>query len=180
VLDLCAGTLDFSIALLEAVPDARCAAADFSMPMLRTGRGKAAARPASPVCADALRLPFADGSFDAVLCAFGVRNLEDLGAGLAEIRRVLRPGGRVLVLDFFAPATALMKCFHASYARFAVPALGRAVSGDPRAYGYLRDSMRRFHTLAAFEACMSEAGFDALKSRTLTWGVAAFVLGEKR
>jgi len=176
LLDLCAGTLDLSCELREAVPDRTVVAADFAREMLVAGRDKA---PVALAVADAQRLPFADGSFAGVVCGFGMRNLADTRAGIAEVARVLKPGGAFVVLEFYRPTRPLTHVFHTLYGRMLLPAVGRLVSGDAAAYRYLSDSMLGFLTREQFEQAMRQAGLRDVHGTDLTFGVASIVRGVK-
>lgn len=171
VLDVCAGTLDLT-QLAEAA-GARVVASDFAQAMLVRGRGKARAH---RVRADALRLPFADGSFDGALCGFGLRNLDDPAAGLREMRRVLREGGRLVVLDFFRPRRMVTRAVQALYNRQVLPLVGGLISGDRSAYAYLARSIERFATREEVEALARAAGFSRVEGEDLTAGVAGLVV----
>jgi len=173
ILDVCAGTLDLS-RLCER-EGAKVVSVDFARAMLERGRGKL--RRARLVCADALRMPFLDGSFDGALCGFGLRNLPDPAAGLREMRRVLAPGARLAVLDFFRPAGAA-RVIQSLYNRRFVPLVGGALSGDRAAYDYLAQSIERFASVEEAEAMMRAAGFLNTRSNLLTFGVAALLVGE--
>jgi demethylmenaquinone methyltransferase / 2-methoxy-6-polyprenyl-1,4-benzoquinol methylase len=176
LLDLCAGTMDVALLARRSAPGARIVAADFSLPMLSRGVAKTGL-PAS--AADALHLPFAAGSLDAVAVTFGMRNLDDHEAGLAEIARVLRPGGRLGVLEFFRAESATSRWVHALYDRVALPVLGRLLSTDPSAYRYLVESMERFVSRPEFEAAMRRAGFERLRGETLFPGVCGLVVAAR-
>src|SRR6185369_292083 len=129
VLDLCAGTGDFAFAVKDQTPAGQVVLADFSKPMLLLARDKAKARTGLDFLeADALKLPFQDYTFDAVVCGFGVRNLDSLEAGLREIARVLKPGGKAVLLEFFRPVNPLLRAIYAGYISLIVPLLGGAVS----------------------------------------------------
>ena len=142
-LDLCAGTLDVG-ALLVRQPGFRgfVAGADFAVPMLQHGKGKAPYAVLTPVGADALQLPFASGSIDGAIVAFGIRNVADLDAGLREVRRVLRPGARFVILEFSTPRFALVRAAYLAYFHHVLPFIGRLVSGHKSAYTYLPMSVR--------------------------------------
>jgi ubiquinone/menaquinone biosynthesis methyltransferase len=176
VLDLCAGTMDMTALLVAARPGERVVAADFSPQMLAAGRTKAPS--AETVVADALALPFSDGEFAVAVCAFGVRNLADPLLGAREIRRVLKPGGVFVALDFFRPTRVVTRAFHAGYARGVLPALGGFVSGDRGAYAYLADSMKGFLSLSEYERLLEGVGFSNVRGRDLTLGVASIVRAE--
>src|SRR5881296_4247737 len=142
-LDLCAGTLDLAATLARARGfRGTVIGADFVVPMLARGRGKA--ERTRPVGADALTLPFADARFDGAMVAFGVRNLADLDAGLAEAARVLKPGARFVILEFATPRWAPLRAAYFFYFRHILPAIGRAVSKHRDAYSYLPESVREF------------------------------------
>ena len=178
-LDACAGTLDFGVALLLRPGfRGRVVGADFAIPMLRLGAPKAAGR-VLRAGADALRLPFADGTFDGAFVGFGVRNLADLDAGLAELRRVLRGGARLVVLDFTTPASAPLRALYLLYFRRVLPLVGRLVSGHPTAYAYLPASVQEFPAPAALRVRMEGAGFRECGWRLVTGGIAAVHWGER-
>ena len=155
LLDLCAGTMDVAALARRREPGLSVVAADFSMPMLVRGVSKTAL-PASQ--ADALALPFRAASFDLATVTFGMRNLDSFERGLGEIARVLRPGGRLGVLEFFRADSAGPRAVHALYNRLALPVLGRVLSPDPEAYRYLVASMERFASRAEFEEGARAAG----------------------
>ncbi|HEY2748726.1 MAG TPA: ubiquinone/menaquinone biosynthesis methyltransferase [Polyangia bacterium] len=172
VLDVCAGTLD--LASLATSAGAEVIATDFSHAMLVSGRAKVLV---PVVRADALALPFADAAFDGVICGFGLRNLDDTRAGLAEMRRVLKSGGRAVVLDFFRPRRSVTRAVQALYNQRVLPLVGGIVSGDRSAYRYLADSIERFATRADVEELCREVGFAAARSEDLTLGIASMVVG---
>jgi len=166
VLDLGAGTLDGAIAVLRRRPSARVCAADFARAMLAAGvRKPAAARVAAQV-ADAHALPYRDAVFDAVFSAFCVRNLRDLDLGLRELRRVLRPGGRVAILEFFRPARR-RRFWDGLYNAHVLPLVGRMVSGDRAAYRYLPESIAGFLTREELEAQLRVLGFAEVSGHEL-------------
>jgi len=179
-LDVCAGTLDVAAALARAA-DFRgfVLGADFAEPMLRRGTGKAPASMLAPVTADALQLPIADGTVSGAIVAFGVRNLADLDAGLREVLRVLRPAARFVILEFSTPPSPLIRSTYHAYSRYVLPAIGRVVSGHPTAYSYLPESVSRFPEAEALADRMRVAGFENVRWRHLTFGVAAIHVGEK-
>lgn len=177
LLDSCAGTLDLSLALRRRFTDRRVLSLDFARDMLVAGRSKLDAP--ELVVADAMRLPLRSSTFAGMVCGFGMRNLADPAAGLAEAHRVLKPGGTFVVLEFFKPTRLPTRVFHALYGRVVLPTLGRIVSGDAEAYWYLSRSMQGFLTRSELEAQMRAAGFREVRARDLTFGVASLVMGVK-
>jgi demethylmenaquinone methyltransferase / 2-methoxy-6-polyprenyl-1,4-benzoquinol methylase len=179
-LDLCAGTLDIGAMLARTNGFlGTVIGADFAEPMLRKGVGKADARKLTPVTADALALPLPDGSMDGAIVGFGVRNLADLDEGFREVRRVLSPGSRFVVLEFSTPPMALVRAAYRVYSHFVLPAIGRIVSGHPTAYTYLPESVDGFPDAHELADRMSAAGFVNVRWRHLTFGVAAIHVGER-
>jgi demethylmenaquinone methyltransferase / 2-methoxy-6-polyprenyl-1,4-benzoquinol methylase len=169
VLDLAAGTGTSSQPFLAA--GAQVAAVDFSLGMVRVGRRE---RPALAFAAgDAARLPFADASFDAVTISFGLRNVADTGAALAEMLRVTRPGGRLLVCEFSRPALAPARRLYLNYLMRALPAVARRVSSNPDSYVYLAESVRAWPGQGALAAAVRAAGWADVAWRDLTGGVVA-------
>lgn len=126
---------------------------------------------------DAARLPFEDGQFDAALVAFGVRNFEKLQTGLEEIRRVLKPGGRFVVLEFSRPRAFPIRQLYSFYSRHVLPRVGSALSGDDGAYRYLPASIAVFPEGAEFLTVMREAGFREVRDERLTFGIASIYVG---
>jgi demethylmenaquinone methyltransferase/2-methoxy-6-polyprenyl-1,4-benzoquinol methylase len=183
-LDVCAGTGDLSIALQRA--GAAVIGADFCAPMLRIAERKCASAtpPAQAVrflAADTLALPFRDGVFDFATVAFGIRNVSDPIAGLREMARVVRPGGRIVVLEFCKPRLPLLGAAYRFYFRSVLPRLGSWVSGTRNgAYRYLHDSVMAFPEREQFVALMTEAGLVQPTVRLLTGGIAALYRGEVR
>jgi ubiquinone/menaquinone biosynthesis methyltransferase len=178
LLDSCAGTLDLAQAMQARWPTRALIACDFARAMLVAGRPKLSASAHALVC-DAMRLPFADSSFAGMTCGFGMRNLADPERGVHEAHRVLKPGGAFVVLEFFRPTRVTTRVFHAVYGRGLLPLVGRLVSGDGEAYGYLSRSMRGFLTRDEFEQAMVRAGFHDVRSVDLTFGIASIVWGVK-
>ncbi len=180
VLDLATGTADLALAVRRLAPGRRVVGADFAEAMLGEARRKLAARGAAGVAlvaADAQALPFADRAFACVVSAFLLRNLEDLGGGLAEMRRVTRPGGRVVALDIVRPRLPVWDAVFGLYFRRLVPALGALVARDRRAYAYLPASVDRFVTPAGLARLMAEAGLRQVAWRTLGLGTVALHTG---
>lgn len=174
VLDACAGTFDLSLELTrrKAFPG-DVVALDFARPMLVTGREKLGESPVHPVCGDGLRLPFPDGAFGAAMVAFGVRNLSDLDHGFGEFHRVLRPGGRLVILEFTTPPNRLMKHAYLFYFHRVLPTIGRWVSGHPWAYTYLPESVKEFPGPDELAGRLKATGFERVDWRYLTGGIAA-------
>jgi demethylmenaquinone methyltransferase/2-methoxy-6-polyprenyl-1,4-benzoquinol methylase len=174
VLDLCSGTGDQSMALERR--GYRVAAADFCLPMLALARPKfdaaKGARP-SALQADALALPFPAGRFDGATVSFGLRNVADLDAALAELGRVLRPGGELGILEFTMPTAAPVRGLYLFYFRYLLPALGGWISGDRAAYSYLPESVLGFPQREGFLARLEAAGFEVARYRSLSFGVLA-------
>jgi ubiquinone/menaquinone biosynthesis methyltransferase len=172
LLDLCAGTMDVAAMALHRVPGLRVVGADFSLRMLQLGVKKTGLPAAQ---ADALALPFSAGAFDLATVTFGMRNLEDYELGLRELAHVLRPGGRLGVLELFRAEGAGSRFVHKAYNRAVLPVLGRLLSPDPSAYRYLVQSMERFVTRPVFEAAARRAGFRDVRGETLFPGVCGLV-----
>ena len=167
VLDLAAGTGSSSQPFLDA--GAQVVAADFSLGMLRVGKR---ARPSLDLVAgDALRLPFADGTFDAVTISFGLRNVSDPDAALAEMARVTRPGGRLVVCEFSHPTWRPFRTVYTEYLMRALPAVARRVSSNPDAYVYLATSIRAWPDQPALAQRIAAAGWTAVGWRNLTGGI---------
>lgn len=179
-VDLCAGTLDVAAAL-AAVPGfrGRIVGADFAEPMLRAGVGKAPERVVSPVVADALDLPLADGAAAGAIVAFGIRNVADLDRGLREVHRVLAPGARFVILEFTTPRSALVRAGYHLYFHNVLPIIGGLISGHGTAYRYLPRSVANFPIEEQLAERMRRAGFADVHWRTLTLGVAAIHVGTK-
>ena len=177
-LDACAGTYDLSIELVRRGGFAgRVVATDFAAPMLVEGLPKLAGRPVVPACADSLLLPFADGTFDGAMVAFGARNLADVCAGLAEMHRVLATGSRLVVLEFTTPPNRLVRAGYHFYFRRILPLVGRIVSGHPWAYSYLPESVKDFPGPRELGALFERAGFRDVEWSLLTGGIAALHWG---
>lgn len=185
LLDLGAGTMDGAVEIARRAPGARVAAADFAREMLRAGRGKLAAgddagqRLATrivPHIADGHALPFADGAFDGAFSAFCVRNLSDLPRGMRELRRVVRPGGRLVILEFFRPERPRF-FFDKVYNAHVLPLLGWAVTGDRAAYQYLPASIAAFRSGPEYAELLRQVGFGEVSVRPLfPAGVASQVV----
>ncbi|MEJ3653788.1 demethylmenaquinone methyltransferase [Actinomycetes bacterium KLBMP 9759] len=167
VLDLAAGTSVSTVELSRS--GAWCVAADFSLGMLRAGEG----RDVPKVAADAMHLPFADRSFDAVTISFGLRNVADPDVALAEMARVTRPGGRLLVCEFSRPTWGLFRAaYHLGLERI-LPAVADAVSSNPEAYSYLGESIRDWSPQPELAARIGKAGWHRVAWRNLAGGAVA-------
>ncbi|HSQ41775.1 MAG TPA: ubiquinone/menaquinone biosynthesis methyltransferase [Fibrobacteraceae bacterium] len=172
VLDLCGGTGDFLAAYQKQWGSVSGLVGDFSLGMLRIARRKWPEGVSLQL--DALHLPFSDDSFDVVLCGFGLRNLDSLDAGLAEIRRVLRPGGRLVALEFFRPTTWVSRFFYQVIAPVAIPLVGALFSGRRSAYEYLVRSVQRFVSASGFKDVARKHGLEEQTTVALDFGIAYF------
>ncbi len=156
VLDVCSGTGEWAAHLRQVVgPDGFVAAADFSLPMLRNGKARFAVNRVGEVQGDATKLPFSDNSFDAATVAFGIRNVAGMETAFAEMARVVKPGGRVVCLEFSQPPAGLFRTAYELHSRYVMPSLGGAISGRRDAYTYLPASVERFAKSGA--ACRADA-----------------------
>ena len=174
VADLCCGTGDLALAL--ASRGARVVAADFSHPMLTHAAAKGTPRVTE---ADCLRLPFRDATFDRVTVGFGVRNFQDLGAGLSEIRRVLRPGGMAGILEFASPAPTPFRVIYHAYLGLVVPPLGAVLTGKGSAYRYLASSIREFPDQRRMTALLRDLGFAPVRHADFARGIAALYIATR-
>jgi demethylmenaquinone methyltransferase/2-methoxy-6-polyprenyl-1,4-benzoquinol methylase len=178
-----AGTADLTLALARQYPAARIYALDFSLGMLERGIAKVRERGAGErvrfIAGDALALPFADSSFDAVTSGFLMRNVTDIVRAFAEMRRVVRPGGRVVCLEISKPVLPLFSRLFWWYFTRVVPAMGRLVSGNAEAYRYLPQSLAQFVTAEELKGMMEQAGLEEVTYRRLMLGTVAIHVGKR-
>lgn len=175
VLDLATGSGDLALAVHHRLPEAKITAADFSREMLEIARNKGVA---NTVVADALRLPFADASFDVVTVAFGLRNMADWDRALAELARVLRSAGHLLVLDFSLPTGALRPAYR-FYLHRCLPLFASLVTGQKSAYDYLGGSIEKFPSGPAMLELIERNGFTNASAEPLTGGIATIYTAQK-
>ncbi|MCL4796056.1 MAG: bifunctional demethylmenaquinone methyltransferase/2-methoxy-6-polyprenyl-1,4-benzoquinol methylase UbiE [Bryobacteraceae bacterium] len=178
VLDLCCGTGDLMLAL-ERERGGPVLGSDFCHPMLIEARSKSERRSAATelVNADALRMPFADASLDLITVAFGFRNFANYRKGLRELRRLLRPGGCLAILEFSQPPNRAFAALYRFYSRQVLPRIGALLSGDRDAYSYLPESVQKFPGPEDLAREMRLAGFTAVTFRLLSFGIVALHLG---
>lgn len=183
VLDVCCGTGDLAIEHGRHVaPDATLVGADFCAPMLQRAAAKTrvpGGRAIGWVQGDGLGLPFPDGRFDRASVAFGVRNLADLDRGLAELARVLEPGGRLVILEFARPRFWPFRVAYEAYFLHILPAIGRLVSGESDPYKYLPESVLAFPEREALCERLAKVGFRDVTWRDLTFGIATLTVATK-
>jgi len=182
ILDVACGTGDLALSLARLRPQ-RIVGIDISEKMLEIGRQKISRKGQEPVIrlqqGDAEHIPFPDNTFDAVTVAFGVRNFDDLGLGLSEMRRVLKPGGCMLILEFSHPAAFPMKQLYGFYSHAVIPAVGRLISGSRTAYTYLPQSVDAFPSGKDFLEILDQRGLARVNQISLTGGIASVYTGEK-
>lgn len=176
ILDMAGGTGDIAFRILERAPEAHVTVADINAKMLAVGRNRALDRGMLQgldwLCADAEALSFPDAQFDAYTIAFGIRNVTDVAGALREARRVLRPGGRFLCLEFSQAKLGLLEPLYESYSFSVVPKIGEWITGRADAYRYLVESIRRFPGPGEFAQMLRHAGLDQVKQRPLAGGIA--------
>ena len=184
VLDVACGTGDFSIAIArKAAPGSRITGIDLSEGMLDGFRAKAEAAGLNEIIAmeqgDCENLGFPDNSFDRVTVAFGVRNFENLAAGLREMYRVLKPGGKTVILELSVPGNPVLRFLYKLYFLHVLPAIGGLVSGDRGAYMYLPASVLKFQKPQVFMDMMSSCGFKNVRGKAFTFGICRMYVGAK-
>ena len=177
ILDVACGTGDLSLTLFE-ITGAGVVGTDFCRPMLAIAAGKTSGR-VRLIEGDALDLPFRDGTFDVVTIAFGLRNLANVESGLAELARVLKPGGWVAVLEFSRPANAMLRPLFNLYFRKLLPWMGGLISGSRSAYTYLPASVQKFPDQSQLSLLMEQSGLDQVGYENLTGGIAALHMGRR-
>ncbi|MBI5558435.1 MAG: ubiquinone/menaquinone biosynthesis methyltransferase [Deltaproteobacteria bacterium] len=183
VLDLCAGTLPLALELTRQAPARQVVAIDFCEDMLRAGlktlprdnRGQRI----MPVCGDGEKIPAREASFWGITVAFGVRNLGRTQDGLREMYRVLKPGGKLLILEFSRPRNVIVKPVYSFYLNKVLPKVAGIVSGDKEAYEYLASSIAGFYEPEELMGMMKEAGFAQVSRRPLTFGIVSVYIGVK-
>ena len=180
ILDVACGTGDLSLTLLQG-GKARIIGLDFCRPMLRIAQSKAAkGGDVLPfIEGDALKLPFDDEAFDAVTIAFGLRNLANVELGIKELTRVLKPNGRLFVLEFSKPQIPILRSLFQLYFTRLLPLFGGLISGSRRAYEYLPDSVSHFPNQQGLASLMSQAGLSEVSFENLTGGIAALHIGKR-
>jgi demethylmenaquinone methyltransferase/2-methoxy-6-polyprenyl-1,4-benzoquinol methylase len=176
VLDLAAGTGDFSLMTADVYPGARSVAVDLTEPMLRLARGRGVQR---TVCGDAGLLPFADHSFDCVFVGYGLRNFPKLETAVREIERVTRPGGLLVSLDFFLPANEWMRRLYLAYLYAQGAVWGTVLHGRPRVYTYIPDSLRSFVSVDDFSSLLRRTGYRKVDARKFILGGIGLHWAEK-
>ena len=183
LLDVCCGTGDLALAYAAAAgPEVRIVASDFCRPMLDRGEEKAAraGRAIEWIEADAMALPFADAEFDLVTVAFGLRNIADTARGLAEMARVTKPGGRLAILEFSLPRSALIRTGYLWYFRNVLPRLGNAVARNGSdAYTYLNQSVEEFPSGERLAALVRAAGYETVEMVPLSFGIATLTIATR-
>lgn len=183
MLDCCTGTGDLALAYAaKAAPGVRIVASDFCRPMLDRGAEKSAAagRAVEWIEADAMALPFETAEFDLVTVAFGLRNIADTARGLAEMARVLKPGGRLAILEFSLPTSRLVRGFYLWYFRRVLPWVGNTVAPNASdAYTYLNKSVEEFPSGERLAALVRQAGFDKVEQVPLTFGIATLSIATR-
>lgn len=182
ILDIATGTGDFAIELLSLKPN-EIVGLDISEGMLQVGRDKMKKRKVdniiSMVLGDSENLPFEDGHFDAITVGFGVRNFENLEKGLSEMLRVIRPGGKIIILEFSKPKKFPVKQAFGFYSKYIIPFFGKNISKDEKAYAYLPESVAAFPEGESFMEILRKLGYQEVKGRIVSGGIATIYSGSK-
>jgi len=183
ILDVATGTADIAIKAAALQPE-KIVGVDIAENMLEVGREKIDRLGLSDLITlqkgDSARLPFSDGQFDAVTVAFGVRNFENLDEGLAEMLRVLKPGGRVVILEFSQPTVPPVKQLYGLYSRYLLPLVGRLISGHRSAYRYLPASAAAFPSGEKFLDHLRQVGYADVRCEPKTFGIASIYVGRRK
>ncbi|MEO0944049.1 MAG: bifunctional demethylmenaquinone methyltransferase/2-methoxy-6-polyprenyl-1,4-benzoquinol methylase UbiE [Pseudomonadota bacterium] len=183
LLDVAGGTGDIAFRFLRRAPDASAVVTDMTEPMLVEGRKRAEAEAFADrldwVTGDAMALPFEDSSFDVYTISFGIRNVTRINEALSEAFRVLKPGGRLMVLEFSQLPNPMLQQAYDLYSFNVIPRMGQAIAGDRDSYQYLVESIRNFPDQDRFTQMISQAGFEQVKYRNLSMGIAALHSGWK-
>jgi demethylmenaquinone methyltransferase/2-methoxy-6-polyprenyl-1,4-benzoquinol methylase len=183
ILDVATGTADVAILTARMVPESKITGIDISPQMLQVGRNKIQKENLQDridlIDGDAEKLPFGDNIFDAVTVAYGVRNFEDLEAGLGEINRVLKKNGKLVVIEFSKPTVFPVKQLYYLYFKYILPLIGKVTSKDPKAYRYLFESVQAFPDGKDFISILKKTGFNQNQCISLTLGICSIYIGTK-
>ncbi len=183
LLDVAGGTGDVAFRFLRRAPRAEAVVLDLTEPMLAEGRRRAEAASLEGrlewIAGDAMALPFEDASFDRYAISFGIRNVTRIGDALSEAHRVLRPGGRMMVLEFSQLPNPMLQRAYDLYSFNVIPRMGQAIAGDRESYQYLVESIRNFPDQERFKGMIEAAGFEQVRYRNMTQGIAALHSGWK-
>ena len=184
ILDVATGTGDLAIEALKQFPNAKITGIDIATEMLQVGREKlkkkGLEKKITLVQGDGEIIDFPDNTFDAITVAFGVRNFENLEKGLVDMLRVLKPGGKAIILEFTKPRSFPFKQLFSLYFKFVLPLIGRITSKDKRAYYYLYESVQNFPDYEKFEQKLIESGYSSPYFKTLSLGICAIYSAEKK
>jgi demethylmenaquinone methyltransferase/2-methoxy-6-polyprenyl-1,4-benzoquinol methylase len=183
ILDMATGTADLAIMMAKYIKGANITGLDISSGMLEIGKQKLKDKNLESrinlVHGDSENMPFADSTFEAITAAFGVRNYENLLAGLTEAYRVLKPGGSIYILEFSKPKNSIFRFFYNLYFKFVLPLIGKITSKDPKAYKYLFESVQAFPAYEEFIAIMNKAGFESNNYKIQSFGICSIYYGIK-
>lgn len=183
ILDVATGTADLAVAMAKSIKPQTVIGMDISKEMLKVGDQKIIKKNLDEVIklehGDSENLKYHDGQFDAVTAAFGVRNFENLKAGLKEMHRVLQPGGHIMILEFSRPRTFPIKQLFNAYFKYLLPVIGKLKSKDPKAYKYLYESVQVFPDYDQFTGILSEVGFNETSYQPLSFGICTIYVGTK-